>query len=257
MNKTSLFKNIATAIAVFFLLFSGYGCHHDEVEDILNNGGYQPVEEFAAAYDAITRQEQAQSDAPYDIEQTIRVINAMELAQMNSNNFDEFLDYMAKQDFTGVAPDVLEAKRALFPLMEFTYKLQKADEELSDSWMLMRSLARGGETLSQNVSLSELMLIMNGDLIGLFSIVASGDTEKAVDDAFSQYEKDKHLKSQLRKDLQRLRVSYRNYLEYYVPIYKKYMDEYEHELMNSKIMPFVLRKTVPTSTSTEAVPTTP
>ncbi len=63
---------------------------------------YQPIEEFAKAYESISFYEQQQENAPYDIEQTIRVINAIELAQVRSENFDEFLDFMARQDYTGV-----------------------------------------------------------------------------------------------------------------------------------------------------------
>lgn len=222
MSKTTSYKSIAAAVAMLFLLLTG--CK-SPTSDLPNLENYQPVEEFAAAYNAIIAQEQ--SDAPYDIEQTIRVINAMELAQMNSESFDEFLDYMAHQDYTGVAPEVLEAKRRLFPLLEYTYKLQQTDEQLSDVWMLMRSVAKGGESLTENTSLVELILMMHSDIFAIFHLASGGNTEKALDEAFAQYESDTKLKAQVREDLERLREAYRNYLEYYVPIYKKYMQEYD------------------------------
>ena len=227
MNHTPSYKSIATAVAMLFLLLTG--CKTPVVNDLLSIDldEYQPIEEFAAAYDSLTVGERAQTDAPYDIEQTIRVINAMELAQVNSESFDEFLDYMAKQDFTGVAPDVLEAKRMLFPLLEYTYKLQQTDEKLNNIWMLMRSVAKGGESLTENTSLVELIMMMHSDIFALFHLASGGDTEKALEEAFSQYENDAKLKAQVREDLERLRLSYRNYLEYYVPIYKKYMQEYD------------------------------
>ena len=112
----------------------------------LNIDNYKPVDEFVDAYEAISKQENLQSGRDYDLEKTVRVINALELAQVRSNSFDEFLDYMARQDYTGVAPDVLEAKRKLFPVLEYTYKLREQDEQLSDAWLLMRGAARGGET---------------------------------------------------------------------------------------------------------------
>ena len=227
MNRIPSYKSIAAALAMLFLLLTG--CRHKMVDDLLSIDldQYQPIEEFAAAYDSLTVGEQAQTDAPYDIEQTIRVINAMELAQINAESFDEYLDYMAKQDFTGVAPDVLEAKRKLFPLLEYTYKLQQTDEQLSNVWMLMRSVAKGSETLTENTSLIELIMMMHSDIFAIFHLASGGDTEKALEEAFSQYENDTKLKAQVREDLERLRLSYRNYLEYYVPIYKKYMQEYD------------------------------
>ena len=83
---------------MLLLLVAGVGCHPTKGIDLLSMDleQYQPVEEFAEAYEALTSQEQLQSDAPYDLEQTIRVINAMELAQMHAESFDDFLDYMAK-----------------------------------------------------------------------------------------------------------------------------------------------------------------
>ena len=223
MNTKLSYKSIAAAVAMLFLLLTG--CRQVTSKDPIDIKQYEPIEEFAAAYDAITSQ--AQSDAPYDIEQTIRVINAMELAQMKSESFDEFLDYMAGQDYTGVAPEVMEAKQMLFPLLEYTYKLQQADEQLSDVWMLMRSLAKGGESLMEDTSLVELIMMMHSDIFAIFNLASGGDTEKALEEAFNQYEEDTKLKDQVREDLERLRKSYRAYLEYYVPIYKKYMQEYD------------------------------
>ena len=214
---------------MLFLLLIGAGCRHIEGVDLLSMDleQYQPVDEFIDAYEALSEGEQAATDAPYDLEQTIRVINAMELAQMHAESFDEFLDYMASQDYTGVAPDVLEAKRKLFPLLEYTYQLQEKDEQLSNVWMLMRSVAKGGESLMEDTSLAELIMLMHSDLFALFHLASGGNMENVLNEAFEQYENDAKLKAQVRNDLDRLRDSYRNYLEYYVPIYKKYMGEYD------------------------------
>ena len=188
---------------------------------------YKPVDEFVDAYEAISSQPDLQSGRDYDLEKTVRILNALELAQVRSESFDEFLDYMARQDYTGVAPDVLEAKRKLFPVLEYTYKLREQDEQLSDAWLLMRGAARGGETLVRNTSASTLLRAALGDMFAVLGIVNGEDAERSTNEAFAQYEKDKKLKSQLREDLQKLRASYRQYLEDYTPIYKKYMQEYD------------------------------
>ena len=229
MQKKVPYRSIAALVAMLLLFVAGVGCHPTKGIDLLSMDleQYQPVEEFAEAYEALNSQEQLSSDAPYDLEQTIRVINAMELAQMHAESFDEFLDYMAKQDYSGVAPDVLEAKRKLFPLLEYTYKLQQQDEQLNNIWMLMRSVARGSESLMDDTSLVELIIMMHSDIFALFHLATGGNVEKSLNEAFEQYEKDTKLKAQVREDLDRLRESYRKYLEYYVPIYKKYMGEYD------------------------------
>ena len=204
-------------------------CSSETQVDLLSLSldNYKPVDEFVDAYEAISKQEGLQQGRDYDLEKTVRVLNALELAQVRSESFDEFLDYMARQDYTGVAPDVLEAKRKLFPVLEYTYKLREQDEQLSDAWLLMRGAARGGETLVRNTSASTLLRAALGDMFAVLGIVNGEDAERSTNEAFAQYEKDKKLKSQLRDDLQKLRASYRQYLEDYTPIYKKYMQEYD------------------------------
>ena len=215
---------------LLLILASLLSCSPDNTHpDLLTLGidDYKPVPEFVDAYEAISSQPDLQSGRDYDLEKTVRVLNALELAQVRSESFDEFLDYMARQDYTGVAPDVLEAKRKLFPVLEYTYKLREQDEQLSDAWMLMRGAARGGETLVRNTSASTLLRAAFGDMFAVLGIANGEDAERSTNEAFAQYEKDKKLKSQLRDDLQKLRASYRQYLEDYTPIYKKYMQEYD------------------------------
>ncbi|MBQ1647631.1 MAG: hypothetical protein II047_04030, partial [Bacteroidales bacterium] len=91
---------------------------------------YQPIEEFIPAYEALTNRQDLTANQDYDIEQTIRIMNALEIAQANSKNFDEFLNYMARQDYTGVAPDVLEAKQKLLPILQYMHKLEAMDESM-------------------------------------------------------------------------------------------------------------------------------
>ena len=222
---SSALRHLTSSLVALFLL----SCTSTPQADLLTLSidNYKPVEAFVPAYEAISKQEGLQSGRDYDLEKTVRVLNALELAQVRSESFDEFLDYMARQDYTGVAPDVLEAKRKLFPVLEYTYRLREQDEQLSDAWMLMRGAARGGETLVRNTSASTLLRAALGDMFAVLGIVNGEDAERSTNEAFAQYEKDKKLKSQLRDDLQKLRASYRQYLEDYTPIYKKYMQEYD------------------------------
>lgn len=221
----SALRHLTSSLVALILL----SCTSTPQADLLTLSidNYKPVDEFVDAYEAISSQPGLQSGRDYDLEKTVRVLNALELAQVRSESFDEFLDYMARQDYTGVAPDVLEAKRKLFPVLEYTYRLREQDEQLSDAWMLMRGAARGGETLVRNTSASTLLRAALGDMFAVLGIVNGEDAERSTNEAFAQYEKDKKLKSQLRDDLQKLRASYRQYLEDYTPIYKKYMQEYD------------------------------
>ena len=228
MMKTTTFRNILLPMLLVWALVLS-GCQSEKGIDLLSVDidNYRPVDEFVEAYDAITNQEQLQSGRDYDIEKTMRVINALELAQVRSHSFEEFLDYMAREDYSGVAPDVLEAKRKLFPVLEYTYKLQAQDEQLTDVWMLMRGAARGGETLVSHATVSELFRATHGDIFAILGIIKGEDAQRSTNEVFEQYQRDKKLKSQLQQDLQKLRASYRRYLEDYTPIYRKYMQEYD------------------------------
>lgn len=206
-----------------------FGCSGESQVDLLtlDINNYRPIEQFVPAYEAINNRQDLEANKDYDIEKTVRILNAMELAQVRSKNFQEFLDYMARQDYSGVAPDVLEAKRKLFPVLEYTYELQKKDEQLSDVWMLVRGAARGGQSVAKNTSTTDVLRIVHGDFFALMGMVNGEDGGKMTDEAFAQYEKDKELKSKIQEDLQKLKASYRQYLEDYTPIYKKYMEEYD------------------------------
>ena len=60
----------------------------------LNN--YQPINEFKASYDALNKEvtevEDIQSSNYYDIEETVRIINGLEIAQSQSNDFMNILN---------------------------------------------------------------------------------------------------------------------------------------------------------------------
>ena len=228
MMCTEIHNRLAALLLTGMLMLTACG-GSDSGGDLLTLGidSYRPVDEFVDAYEAISNQQNLQSGKDYDLEKTVRIINALELAQVRATSFDEFLDYMARQDYSGVAPDVLEAKRKLFPILEYTYKLRRQDEQLTDVWMLMRSAARGGETLVEHTSALSLLRAAHGDIFAIIGLVNGADAERSTNEAFAQYEKDKKLKADLRQDLQKLRLSYRQYLEDYTPIYKKYMQEYD------------------------------
>ena len=186
---------------------------------------YRPVDEFVPAYEALTNQQLEAGE--YDLEQTVRVMNALELAQANSEDFDEFLKFMAQQDFTGVAPDVLEAKQKMMPVLQYMYQLQALDKDLSDAWILARSAATGGMRMVDRVNIMDVVNTITGNPIVLLDIFHKEDAKKVTNTAFSNYKKDKELRQNVRNDIAKLEASYLKYLSDYAPIYHKYMKEYD------------------------------
>lgn len=187
---------------------------------------YKPVDEFVPAYEAI-RNQRLVANKDYDLEKTVRVMNALELAQANSENFDEFLKVMARQDYDGVAPDVLEAKQKMLPVLQYMYQLQALDKNLSDAWMLARSAATGGMEMTRRVNIMDIVNTVMGNPIVLLDIFHQEDASKVTHKAFANYRKDKELRQNVRNDIAKLEASYQQYLTDYAPIYHKYMKEYD------------------------------
>ncbi|MBR1519954.1 MAG: hypothetical protein IJ635_01775 [Bacteroidaceae bacterium] len=190
--------------------------------ETINLEEYVPSEEFEPAYDALHTKR-----AEYDIEETVRAMNALEVAQCQSEDFMSYLEYVARQDFSRVAPEVLEQKKKLFPILQRLYELQKQHKELDDVWMLMRSATSGATTFANEVNpVGVIGSMMVGDAtLSTFSV--SGGFDKAKTAAFDEYEKQKELKRNLEREIESIRMSYIEYLEDYAPIYYKYMQEWD------------------------------
>ena len=190
--------------------------------ETINLEDYTPSEEFEPAYEAL------EAKTPeYDIEETVRAMNALEVAQCQSEDFMSYLEYVAKQDFSRVAPEVLEQKKKLFPILQRLYELQKEHEELDDVWMLMRSATSGASTFVSEVNpVGVIGSMVTGDAT-LSSVSVAGGMEKAQTAAFEEYEKQKDLKRKLEREIESVRMSYVEYLEDYAPIYYKYMQEWD------------------------------
>ena len=224
-QKTYKVLKMRKVLFVLFCLFLLAGCDV-KTADPFELSNYKPVDEFVPAYEAISNQ-QLTVNKDYDLEKTVRVMNALELAQANSEDFDEFLKVMARQDYDGVAPDVLEAKQKMLPVLQYMYQLQALDKSLSDAWMLARSAATGGMEMTRRVNIMDIVNTVMGNPIVLLDIFHQEDASKVTHKAFANYRKDKELRQNVRNDIAKLEASYQQYLTDYAPIYHKYMKEYD------------------------------
>jgi len=91
--------------------------------------------EFAPVFDKMQQAEQAGPD--YDLDRTIRVLHGMDAGVRGAMDKDQSLrDYlavMAAEDYRGVAPEVLEARKEMLDILFELYAVQveeKAQEEL-------------------------------------------------------------------------------------------------------------------------------
>jgi len=71
---------------------------------------------------------------PVDIDKTIRVIHEIDLALQNYQDFENYLQHLGHQDYRGVAPEVLTARRELLDKVRALYALQTQANEQQALW---------------------------------------------------------------------------------------------------------------------------
>lgn len=218
-------KTISIIAVVFFVLLCiGGAVWYFWPSSALETENYVPSKELAPAYNAL---ETESKEDTYDIEETVRIMNALEVAQTQSKDFTGYLEFLAKQDYSRVAPDVIEQKKKLFPILQRLFDLQKQYEELDDAWMLMRSAGSGVSSFSDEINpIGILGSLLTGDA-SLATINVVGGLDKAQTTAFEEYEKLKELKSDLKGEIDKVHTMYIEYLEGYAPVYFKYMKEWD------------------------------
>lgn len=181
---------------------------------------YEPCKEFTPAYQAL-RKEQVRINKTYDIEETVRIMNGLEVAQTQSDDFFSFLEYMAKQDYTFVAQEVIEAKMKLLPILQRMFQLEKEYEKFSSIWIIARSLASSANSL--NIS----------DITGPTAMVGLPMAADKIKSAtFEEYQKQQKIKSALKKEIEAVKMAYIEYLTEFSPIYYKYMKEWDKLCLN-------------------------
>ena len=191
--------------------------------------GYVPIAAFEPSYKALKGAE----GNNYDIEETVRILNGMELAQANSENFDAFLEYMARQDYSKVAQDVVDLRLSLLPILQEMYLIEKEYGQINMWNTLIRNLSAD---LSQHIENSTSLTSSNEKSYGLlafmnitnmlptnamFTTLISTSAK-----VFESYEKSQKLKDDLKLRMSSLKKQYISYLEDYMPIYNKYMQEW-------------------------------
>lgn len=219
-------KRVLILIVIVGAVYGGYKGYRY----YLDSQPYVPSAEFAEAYEAMESVENARPDGTpsndgivsngsgaYDIEKTVRIMNSLEVAQAHCGSFSELLMYMAKQDYSGVAPEVLVAKKKIFPVLEAMNDLQK---KIADASTVMGYLNAVTECVEDEVEKSgvvaSMVTVCKGGSGGFF----------VAEKAFEAYKKQKKIKKDARRELEKINRRYIAYIEDYAPVYHKYMAEW-------------------------------
>ncbi len=106
---------------------------------------------FSPALNAL---EVKEPEASYDIDKTVRVIHAMDRALESESDLRSYLQVMVRQDFKGVAPDVLEARRKVMDVLMKVYAGQTELENQEATYTVTRTLLSAMSMVQADVSVT-------------------------------------------------------------------------------------------------------
>ena len=174
---------------------------------------FTPVQEFTPAYNSL-RERVQKSDGTYDIEETIRIIHALGIAQSQSDNFLDFLEFMAMQDYSQVATEVVEAKMRLLPILQELFVLQQQYTEVPGMFrVISRSVISGGVDAA-------------GQIL-IFGVANPMIVNDAFNEVLDEMEANAELRDGLRARMNAVRMGYIDFLRSFSPIYHRFMREWD------------------------------
>jgi tetratricopeptide (TPR) repeat protein len=117
-------------------------------EQALVEQAAKATEAFAPALTKLETEAEAtkKAEVQVDIDKTIRVIHEIDLALQSYDDFEGYLDHVGRQDYRGVAPEVLDARRDLLEKVRELYGKQVEAEQQEALWDMTKGMML--ETLS-------------------------------------------------------------------------------------------------------------
>lgn len=157
---------------------------------------------------------------PYDIDKTVRVIHEIDEAIKRSKDLKGYMAELGKQDYRGVAPEVLSARAELLEIILKIYERQMALEDQQAAWELTSEVLL---TVLSTVNVNTGSGGLPGALLtGQFS-VSQEKLEQALDETKARHEQRRQLQVALREvDQQLLQATLK-----YSKTYYKYLEEWD------------------------------
>jgi len=211
-KKKPIFRKVLIGITVLIVGFIVW----PHLRQLFTQNHVQGISEaFTPMHEALGASDEPEK--PYNLEETIRIIHAIEQAKSESVEFDEFLQFMASQDYSKVATDVVECQKQLLPILQELYFTRDSLAESESSWSAVKSM--GG--VATNV-ISAGVRISSGDVFGgtTQALTAAGET-------FDKLQKLEAKNSELKDALRSVKGDYLEYLETYTNVYLKHMGAWD------------------------------
>jgi len=182
----------------------------------------QREEAAAKTFDPVYErmQESRKSKSPYDLEETIRIINGLDIAMQQKDNFNDFMIYMARQDYSHVAPEVVDARTKVLKTLQQLYAKQTDLEEKQALWNVTRQMS--GVVLGE---IGTEDLITHGATLPFKSV----ETIKKSYLKMEEIEKDRKI---LKHDIDDIESQLFDVMIGYSHVYYKYVNEWDAVCVN-------------------------
>ncbi|MCU0327853.1 MAG: hypothetical protein MUE53_02580 [Chitinophagales bacterium] len=215
MNKKWIFLGVLALCIIGYAVFRYVKKQEDMKQEVIQKQKAQTV--FAPVFKVFDDNISAnQHDTIYDIDKTIRVIHEIDEAIKKTDNLEEYLLIVAKQDYRNVAPDVLAARKKLMQTVMEIYAKQKRLEEQPDYWDLIRQY-----TLAAGTSI---------DIKGLASPIPTDIIKYNPETTRKTYEKfleSQEVSKEIKEEILSMKSRLLNQLFEYSEVYYKYYDQWD------------------------------
>ncbi|MEZ4315905.1 MAG: hypothetical protein R3F61_00300 [Myxococcota bacterium] len=173
-------------------------------------------EQFEPMLDALEAAAKKPEKA-YDIDKTVRVIHEIDRAMQKDQSLQEYLVWASRQDYSDVAPEVLEARKEVLDVMMRLYAKQVQVEDQKAMWEITSELL-----------LSTLSVVSISGEANMLSPEAGLSVDRAQAQQLLQELKDERSDhEQLMKDIANIEAELMQSLVEYGDTYYKYIDEWD------------------------------
>jgi len=152
----------------------------------------------------------------YDIDKTMRVLHEIDGALSRQGSLKDYLIYLSRQDYQGVAPEVLEARKGILELLMKLYGRQTEAEDQEALWAFSRYLLPVFTVLSTTEGSAQIQ--------GLFDVqLDRAQARKALDEMTQRVGQ----RAELRRAIHSLETELVDQLLRHSEVFQRYTKEWD------------------------------